>query len=70
MMYTFGPQISQNLYHIAVLKAQLPHNLPRLVPLLHDDVVTAFHDLIPLNEGKLYSSLCKILLNNPPSVTC
>ena len=52
MKYTFRPQISRNSYHIAVLKAQLPQNLPRLVPLLHDEVVGAFHDPIPLNEGK------------------
>ena len=51
-MYTFGHQISQDLYHIAVLKAQLPRNLPRLVPLPQDEVVAAFHDPIPLNEGK------------------
>ncbi|KAF8153783.1 cytochrome P450 [Crassisporium funariophilum] len=48
--YTLGVNISQNPYHIPIIRAQLTRALPRLVPEVREEIVDAFNDFIPVTE--------------------
>ncbi|KIM38977.1 hypothetical protein M413DRAFT_447338 [Hebeloma cylindrosporum] len=48
--YTLGKHISLNTYHVPLIRAQLTRALPQLVPLVHEEVVDAFNEFIPLTS--------------------
>ncbi|KAF9533018.1 cytochrome P450 [Crepidotus variabilis] len=48
--HTVGPHMFDNDYHIAIVRSQLTRSLPRLVPEVHDELIEAFKDYIPLTE--------------------
>jgi len=50
VQYTFGEHISKNPYHIPIIRAQLTRALPQLVPEVHEEVIDAFNDFIPLTN--------------------
>jgi len=54
--YTLGEQISKNPYHIPILRRQLTGALPQLVPDLHEEVVDAINEFIPLTGGEIRAS--------------
>ncbi|KAF9528910.1 cytochrome P450, partial [Crepidotus variabilis] len=55
--YTLGPQISDNPYHIPIIRAQLTRSLPLLVPEIYDELLEAFKDNIPATDGKYWSKV-------------
>jgi len=42
-----------NPYHIPIIQGQLTKALPQLVPEIHEEIVDAFNDIIPLTSGKI-----------------
>ncbi|KAF5379456.1 hypothetical protein D9615_006552 [Tricholomella constricta] len=64
--YTLGPSISEDPYHIPIVRSQLTRNLPALFPEIREEVVAAFDDIILL-KGNQWSKL-KILETMMPIV--
>lgn len=42
--YTLGPSFSENRYHVGVVRDSVNKNLANLLPLMADEVVTAFSE--------------------------
>lgn len=51
--YTLGRNLRENPYHVPILRSQLTKALPLLVPEVHDEIVAACNEFIPITEGKL-----------------
>ena len=51
--YTLGQNVTDNPYHLPIIRSQLTQALPLLVPEVHDEVVTACNEFIPITEGSL-----------------
>ena len=49
--YTFGPNVSENQYHVPIVRLQLTQALPLLVPEVYDEVVMSCNEYIPITEG-------------------
>ncbi|KAG5643941.1 hypothetical protein DXG03_009353 [Asterophora parasitica] len=50
--FTLGPSISQNPYHIPIIRTHLTRNLPVLFPAIREEVVAAFDDIIHLKDNE------------------
>ena len=50
--FTLGSQITENPYHISLIRTELTRSLPKLVPELHAEMTDAFSQLIPATDGK------------------
>jgi len=50
--YTLGPNVHRNPYHIQVIRLQLTRNLGALYPILRDEIVTAFEEILDLKENE------------------
>ncbi|KAF8075266.1 cytochrome P450 [Lyophyllum atratum] len=50
--YTLGASVSQDPYHIPIVRTLLTRNLPALFPAVYEEVVAAFNDVIPLQENE------------------
>ncbi|KIM39012.1 hypothetical protein M413DRAFT_12344 [Hebeloma cylindrosporum] len=48
--YTVGGQINMNPYHVPIIRAQLTKALPQLMRDVHEEVVDAFNEFIPLTS--------------------
>jgi len=48
--YTLGRNLSENPYHIPIVRSQLTQALPHLVPEVYDEVMTACNEFIPLTK--------------------
>jgi len=48
--YTLGPNLNKNPYHVPIVRLQLTQALPLLVPEVHDEVVMACNEFIPITE--------------------
>ncbi|KAG5651327.1 hypothetical protein H0H81_009080 [Sphagnurus paluster] len=46
--FTLGPAISDNPYHIPIIRSQLTRNLPALFPAVQEEVAAAFSDVVSL----------------------
>jgi hypothetical protein len=53
--YTLGPNITENPYHVSIVRSQLTQALPLLVPEVYDEVVMACNEFIPITQGKCES---------------
>ncbi|TFK39583.1 cytochrome P450 [Crucibulum laeve] len=54
--YTLGAQITENDYHVPVVRNQLTKNLGTIFPELRDEIMASFQDVIPpSDEWKKYS---------------
>ena len=51
--FTLGEHMRTNPYHIPILRSQLTRALPQLVPEIHEEIVDAFNEFIPLTSGKI-----------------
>ena len=51
--YTLGAEFTKNPYHIPLIQGKITRALPQLVPEIHDEVVDAFNELLPLTDGKI-----------------
>ena len=56
-LYTFGPGMHENPYHINVVRQPLNRNLSRCFPDLHNEFVQAFGDILALKEHGNQASL-------------
>ena len=55
MNFTMGPSISEDPYHIPIVRSQLTRNIATIFPDLRDEVATAFTDLLDLKgDGEFY----------------
>ncbi|TFK34046.1 cytochrome P450 [Crucibulum laeve] len=52
IQYTLGDRISDNPYHIPIVRSQLTRNLGKLVPELQNEVVVAFNETMPLDSER------------------
>ncbi|TFK39713.1 cytochrome P450 [Crucibulum laeve] len=60
--YTLGAQISENDYHVPIVRNQLTRNLGAIFPELHDEIVASFQDVIPpSDEWKKYPIQASVL---------
>ncbi|KAG5653878.1 hypothetical protein H0H81_009700 [Sphagnurus paluster] len=50
-MYTIGPEIHFNSYHIPVIRSTLTRNMIECFPELQDEISTAFGEHLPATEG-------------------
>jgi hypothetical protein len=57
MRYTFGPEIEFNHRHADVIKTHLTRNVGALFPEVHDELVAAFEDIIPVKDDGGASAL-------------
>ncbi|KIM38724.1 hypothetical protein M413DRAFT_447671 [Hebeloma cylindrosporum] len=48
--YTLGAQFTKNPYHAPIIRAKLTRALPQLMPEIHEEVVDAFNEFIPLTS--------------------
>ena len=48
--------MSKNPYTVPIFRAQLTRALPQLVPDVHEEIVDAFNEFIPLTDGKIRTS--------------
>ncbi|RDB27628.1 Ent-kaurene oxidase [Hypsizygus marmoreus] len=56
--YTLGDRISDNPYHIPIVRSQLTRSLAAIFPSLQEEVAAAFEDIIPADkEWKKYRAL-------------
>ena len=49
--YTLGHDVAQNPYHLSVIRTRLVRNAGRMFDDVHDEVVAAFSDQVPLAKG-------------------
>lgn len=54
-MFTLGSHITDNAYHVSILRTQLTRALPQLVSGLHAEMTDAFSQFIPPTDGKYFS---------------
>jgi hypothetical protein len=61
--YTLGPEIAANNYHVSVVRSQLTRNIATVFPDMHDELVAAFADVLPVNDDDSKCSMCSALLH-------
>ncbi|KAJ7113179.1 cytochrome P450 [Mycena epipterygia] len=49
-MYTMGPEIMGNPYHVPVIRATLTQNLTRCFPVVHEEIVHSFGEVLALKD--------------------
>ncbi|KAF8549790.1 cytochrome P450 [Imleria badia] len=50
--HTLGPEIHYNPYHVAVVRNHLTRNLEVLFPVIRDEIVTSFTEVLDLKENE------------------
>ncbi|KAJ3504346.1 hypothetical protein NLJ89_g7978 [Agrocybe chaxingu] len=48
--FTLGEHLSRNPYHVPIIRVQLTKALPQLLPDVHEEVVHAFQELMPVTD--------------------
>ena len=51
MKFTLGPTIKTVPYHIPIIRSQLTRNLTALLPVVYEELVDAFDQVIPACEN-------------------
>ncbi|KAG6915977.1 hypothetical protein DXG01_009029 [Tephrocybe rancida] len=52
MLYTMGPEIRYDFYHVNVVKTSLTRSLVNRFPDVQDEIVAAFKDYMPATDGR------------------
>lgn len=58
--WTMGTSIIRNPYHIPIIRSQLIRNLSALFPEVHDEIISAWDDALPIKGHGEGSSACFI----------
>jgi len=54
IVYTFGPEVHHDAWHVNIIRTQLTRNLAHLFPEMHNELVASFQDEIPaVGDGML-----------------
>ena len=59
-----GSDLRYDAYHITVLRSQLPRKIGSLYPELRDEIITAFDDILDLDDNGDVFPIIKIAIHS------